>query len=158
MSAGLLAIIDMQVSYPAANNYDLCRSICDRIRLHKGPVAMVTWANDGEVFADIQREWEAKPNKFAVTKKQNDGSAALCLHINRNQHLRDLRTFVLVGVNTPYCVLETAHGILKRRPASRVVIPFDCVRSQHDDGKKHESEAALSVFLRENRKRRKVEW
>lgn len=96
---------------------------------------------------------------FVCEKTVDDGSA-LFVEVVRRKKLNHHRTFIVCGVNTPYCVLKTAIGIQRRRPSTKIIIPWKCVRGayDYDDSDKNESMAALSIWRHEDKKRRVIRW
>lgn len=155
----VLVVVDMQRSFPAAN----CRSTQARVRRlvrsHRGPVVLVEFADSGPTLPGIERACKCRYSFIRCVKNLNDGGAHVASAL-LNEGLGRHSRFVVCGVNTGYCVTETANGILRNLPRSRVEIDFRGCRDALDDPgtAKCVSMALLDVWVREDPSRRSVVW
>jgi len=157
----ILVVIDMQPMYEAAQSISLRRRIQNRIRSHCGPVCIVEYKYEGSkcTYPGIMKACQGK-RTFRCIKEVDDGGDCV-VGATFAEGLGRHRKYILCGVNTAYCVLSTANGILRHRDNFKVLVDFPCCASPGDStSSKAASEGACDVWLREdaNKGRRKVVW
>lgn len=161
----ILVIVDMQKEFAAARDPSLIRRIVKAIKHHKGPICLLRYTNDidgpgivghSDCFPSILRACEGK-KVYRCLKEHDDGSAVVVGAAYR-EGLGRHRTFIMCGVNTAWCVGKTALGILKLKKKSKLIMPIWLNRNQLDGPDHLVTETVLSVFCRENKKRRKLTW
>lgn len=149
----ILVVIDMQEPYKAAGSKSLQRAICEAIRAHQGPVCVVEYDGSGPTFPCILAACKGK-RLFRCTKTVDDGGDVV-VGATYGERLAHHRHYHLCGVNTPYCVIGTAQGILHHRKDAKVTLRVNLCRGFYDDRANEgdppfETDAATQVWCRED--------
>lgn len=144
----ILVIVDMQPEYSAARNRSLQARIRQTIRAHQGPVCIVEYEGSGKTFPGIVKACEGK-RLFRCVKFRDDGGdcvvgATFAEGLGRHRH------YIICGVNTPYCVLGTATGILNNRKDAKVTLFLPGCRTQYDGDMREPTYAAAHTWARED--------
>lgn len=144
----ILVVIDMQPAYKAANNRSLQARIRQTVRDHDGPVCIVEYEGSGKTFPGIVKAAKGK-HLVRVLKTRDDGGdvvVAACEAEGLGAH----KHFLLVGVNTAYCVIGTACGILHARKDTKVTLLIKGCRNPHDGDEREPTFAAAHVWRNED--------
>lgn len=144
----ILVVIDMQPAYSAARHLGLQARIRQTIRAHRGPVCIVEFEGSGKTYPGIIRACKGK-RMFRCTKTRDDGGdvvvgATFAEGLGRHKH------YIVCGVNTPYCVLGTATGILHHRKDAKVTLFIKGSRCTNDFSQREPTYAAAHTWARED--------
>ena len=153
-----LIVVDMQPAFDASRDDLMQERIIRRIRHHNargdicaaleldpwdGTYPSILFAlREGQYFRDDHGD------DLILRKTENDGSQIIDLIESRS--LVTDSVFEVVGVNTGYCVLATARGILSRIPDSFIRFPVWCCRTPGDDDEHNCTEQLLVNFCLDN--------
>lgn len=164
----VLCIIDMQPSYRSAQDAELRRRVCRLIRKHEGPVFIVEFDGNPKTYRSVLHASRSQQVVHCI-KSVDDGSDVI-IGAQFATGLGNHKNYVLCGVNTPWCVLNTAQGLLHKRKNSKVQIVAACCLTHEDLVDSFDfvtgptSEAVLRAWLREDdylsprKRRRSVSW
>lgn len=149
----ILVVIDMQPLYQAAQSVSLQRRIADAVRAWTGPVCIVEFEKSGDTFPSILAACKGK-RLFRCTKTKDDGGDVI-VGATFAERLGHHRHYHLCGVNAPYCVINTAQGILHYRKNSKVTLRVNLCRGFYDNRAREgdppfETDAATQVWCRED--------
>jgi len=94
------------------------------IRSHDGPICFVKFP-PSRIYKSLLTAAKGKC-VFHCLKEMDDVvvGATFAEKLGKHKH------YIVCGINTPYCVLSTALGILKRRKNSTVTLVESCCGSQ----------------------------
>lgn len=118
---------------------------------------IVEYEGEGETYPGIikaasrNRRWRHGPTKsICRMTKDTDGGGYGVVEVAQRMGMGRHKQFAVVGVNTGYCVLDTAREILKAKKGSKIILPVWCCRTQFDDDEHHTTEQLLHSFQREH--------
>lgn len=148
----ILVIVDVQPNYPSAD-LALRKAVCRAIRAHRGPICILEYEGNGKTYPCVLKACKGR-RVFYCEKNRDDGGEVVALGTYR-EGLGHHRHYKICGVNTAYCVLSTASGILRERFDSTVTILESACRTQFDDDRCNATRMAIDVWQREHYSRRK---
>ncbi|MFA5758531.1 MAG: isochorismatase family protein [Clostridia bacterium] len=108
-----LAIIDMQSEFEASKNKDLQPSILREINLcrrNNWPIILVEYFNSGNTCRFITNNLRNYNKLLYIIKYEDDGSMPIDRAVRTITRSKNLR---VVGVNTDYCVKQTAVSLAR---------------------------------------------
>jgi len=159
----ILVVVDMQPVFPAARHKKLQARIRQTIRDHNGPVCFLEWGGLKGTYPALLRACRGK-QMVRCTKFEDDGGDVV-IAACKAEGLGSHKHFMLTGVNTPYCVIATANGILKADPDSKVTLLVRGCRTVHEGADRETTFAAVHVWAtaglymsRRNRGRRFLQF
>lgn len=159
----ILVVVDMQPFYKQARSRSLQARVRRAIKEHRGPICIVKFENSGEVYPGILKACRGK-RKFTCLKDRDDGGVVV-VGATFGEKLGRHRHYLLCGVNTAYCVISTATGILKNRKEAKVTLLMHACATHYDEKADREpSIAAAHVWKQEDdycpraKRRRFLRW
>ncbi|MCD5381642.1 MAG: cysteine hydrolase [Candidatus Pacebacteria bacterium] len=118
-SKAAILLIDMQESFMSGHKEGAIDTIIkNQIRILKDcaeydiPVFKIEWYDKGNTLKELQTELNEVPRVFSIIKYRNSAFASSALVKALN--LLNTKHLVLVGVNTQYCIKDTAESALRR--------------------------------------------
>lgn len=170
-----LVVVDMQPFFTASARPGLVDRIAARVRRHHecgdAVVVLETLVEgldhrvENSTHADILNSagfgpdpvgGTATPDGHAILtyKEQDDGSHAVIKAVRLLAPRLEPHKFIVCGVNTDACVLDTARGLLRSVPNSSVVLPVWCCACQSDRKREedkgiHASALLIEVFCKD---------
>ena len=113
-----LCIIDMQPFFISSQEDFVIEGVLDQIRLAKqrnAGVVVVRYTHSGKTDDRITDALTGYDRVVKVNKSTNDGSKVIIKAIKR-KHGFSKKRIRICGVNTGFCVYETAAGLAKKLP------------------------------------------
>lgn len=144
----ILVVIDMQPAYKEACNRSLQARIRQTVRDHDGPVCIVEYEGSGKTFPGIVKA--AKGKHLVRCVKSRDDGGDVVVGACEAEGLGAHKHFILVGVNTAYCVIGTACGILHARKDTKVTLLIKGCRNPDDGIHREPTFAAAHVWRNED--------
>jgi len=139
----IAVVIDMQPGFSAAHDKMLRKRIANRIRRHNecgDRVIVVEYKDHGNTYTGIMNAAlenrhfiDDETGQGCVVEKSDDAGGLEVLKAAYRMNIVEPFRFVLMGVNTNCCVLDTARDILRIDPNASVVLPVGCMKCPHDD-------------------------
>jgi hypothetical protein len=132
----VLVINDMQPGFPASADPLTIYAIEEQIRLAMAknlPILVVEYdAHEmGHTIEQIMRPLKGYKRAVVVSKSDDDGSAEIFEAVIDNGFWPE--NFILCGVNSDACIMDTVRGLVARVPSCRITLIQDACNS--DNGK-----------------------
>jgi nicotinamidase-related amidase len=109
-----LVIVDMQHNFVATRNANLKRNVIREIKLskkHNWPIIVLEFSNCRKTLSCIRSLLKNYHNCFYETKYENDGSKEVIHAINNRITSNNSKNIRVVGVETNFCVGDTAYSL-----------------------------------------------
>lgn len=107
----ILVIVDMQEGFSASNNKILIRGISDLCEKWNDSIIILEYVDYGRTPIDILNA--CRNNHIILDKNIDDGSLAIKSHLRKNNLISNKIKFYICGVNSDFCVKDTADGLCK---------------------------------------------
>lgn len=105
----ILVVVDMQEEFDASNNSKLIRGISNLCERWSGPIIILEYRGFGKTHIDIVNA--CRNNHTTLTKNNDDGSRVIKKHLIKKNLISNKIKFYVCGVNSEYCVKDTAFGL-----------------------------------------------
>ena len=137
-----LCVIDMQPGF--GNSYGAlegCLKLIDVAKKRRHHIILVEYKGEGRTQQEILDKLRRYKNYSVVKKNKNDGSWHIFRHLGKN-NIKP-REITICGVNTRYCVYETARGLINKLNKSKVIVNLSAC---NDDRTKEEQRKFLKDY------------
>jgi len=151
-----LLVVDMQDTFKAANVLRVINACQREIRLaikKKADIVFVEFEHCGHTLSDLTNITVDYNKHYYVTKPIDDGSYDI-MKLVRKKDLH--RNFRIVGVNTSYCIYETALGLMNYS-RNITVVADACNCHNHEFGINKLKELKIKIINSCNDNKNKVD-
>lgn len=156
----ILVVVDMQSFFKASHSKGLVKRVVNRIHRHTecgDRILLVQCDGYGVTYPEIIEAAQCNPyfdEQTCIIHKQLDSGASEVMEVARKMDVPKPLKFVVCGVNTDACVLDTARGLLALDEKSTVVLPVWCCACQADRKREknkgiHASALLIEVFCKD---------
>ena len=131
MTHSILCIIDMQPYFDASNEPWLLNNVLAEIKKAKKNndyIIVLEYDGCGETHPDIVQACDGYSRYYHEVKSSQSGALNILSIMQQNGITAD--HFIIVGVETESCILETVEGIVQGVPNSKVTVIEDAINSQ----------------------------
>ena len=132
MTHSILCIIDMQPYFDASNEPWLLNNVLAEIKKAKKNndyIIVLEYDGCGETHPDIIKACDGYNRYYHEVKSSQSGAPNIIFIMRENNIQAD--HFIIVGVETESCILETVEGIVRKIPKSKVTVVADAINSQY---------------------------
>ena len=122
----------MQPYFDSANEPWLLNNVLAEIkkaRNNSDYIIVLEYIDCGETHPDIVKSCEGYSRYYHEVKSSQSGAPNILCIMRENNIQAD--HFIIVGVETESCILETVEGIVHKIPKSKVTVVADAINSQY---------------------------